>query len=268
MAGDGKLLSVNLFGDGQRKGVPFWITLLLMGRNGVMDLRLDTIVCEVLLEFITTRAENGEDVVNAVAIERKAVSLGARGRFSGSDTACYYFVDDVSFIAGGYLLATLIVGIKMTQLDVEDGGLQFVDTRVATQIVVHVFLMTSVIAQGTNDISQFVIVSGHGTSITQCTKILARIERVSCSVAKGARPYVLRFQRSKSMWQNCITPAPVGLGVVLNQFQTVAVADVPYPIRIGATTVEVDYHNGTGTGCDSLLDERIINLQGFSGGFD
>ena len=27
-------------------------------------------------------------------------------------------------------------------------------------------------------------------------------------------------------------------------------------------------HNGTGTGCDSLLDERIINLQGFSGGFD
>ena len=145
MAGDGKLLSVNLFGDGQRKGVPFWITLLLMGRNGIMDLRLDTIVCEVLLEFITTRAENGEDVVDAVAIEREAVSLGATGRFSGSDTACYYFVDDVSFIAGGYLLATLVVGIKMTQLDVEDGGLQFVHTRVTAHVVEDVFLRGTVV---------------------------------------------------------------------------------------------------------------------------
>ena len=259
MAGDGKLLSVNLFGDGQRKGVPFWITLLLMGRNGIMDLRLDTIVCEVLLEFITTRAENGEDVVNAVAIERKAVSLGARGRFSGSDTACYYFVDDVSFIAGGYLLATLVVGIKMTQLDVEDGGLQFVDTRVATQIVVHVFLMTSVIAQGTNDISQFVIVSGHGTSIAQCTQVLAWIERVSGSMAKGASSFKVKVNSEK--FYLFLEHAAVGLCVVLDKFESMLPAYLPYPICIGTAAIEVDYHDGPRTLSNGLFDEGVVNLE-------
>ena len=75
MAGNGKFLLVDLFRDRQRKVIPLnIITFLLMGRNGIMDLRLDTVVSEIALQFIATRAEDGENMINAVAIERKAVS--------------------------------------------------------------------------------------------------------------------------------------------------------------------------------------------------
>ena len=44
MAGDGELLGVDSLGDGQRKVVPGRETVLLVGRYGIVDLRLDTIV--------------------------------------------------------------------------------------------------------------------------------------------------------------------------------------------------------------------------------
>ena len=44
MTGDAKLLLVNLFRDGQFKGIPLLIALLLVGRNRIMNLRLYTMV--------------------------------------------------------------------------------------------------------------------------------------------------------------------------------------------------------------------------------
>ena len=79
MARNGKFLLVDLFRDRQRKVIPLnIITFLLMGRNGIVDLRLDTVVSEIALQFVASRTEDGEDMINAVAIERKAVSLVAR----------------------------------------------------------------------------------------------------------------------------------------------------------------------------------------------
>ena len=60
----------------------------------------------------------------------------------------------------------------------------------------------------------------------------------------------------------------MGLGIVLDEFQAVLAANLPYSVRIGTATVEVDYHDSAGTGRDGLLDERIIDLQGIYGGFD
>ena len=68
MAGDGEFLSVNQLSNGKFERAPLLITILLMGRNGIVDLRLDTIVSQIALQFIATGTENGEDVVNAIAI--------------------------------------------------------------------------------------------------------------------------------------------------------------------------------------------------------
>ena len=51
------------------------------------------------------------------------------------------------------------------------------------------------------------------------------------------------------------------LGIVLDKSEVVATADVPYPIRIGATAVEVDYHHGTGAGRNGLLYLAIVYLE-------
>ena len=67
MAGDGEFLGVDLLCDGQGKGAPFLIAALFVGRNGIVDLCLDTVVSEVSLEFVTTRAEYGEDVIDGIA---------------------------------------------------------------------------------------------------------------------------------------------------------------------------------------------------------
>jgi len=52
IAGDREFLGVDLFSDGERKGVPFLVTFLFVGWNGIMDLCLDSVVCEILLKFV------------------------------------------------------------------------------------------------------------------------------------------------------------------------------------------------------------------------
>ena len=64
MARDGELLGVDFLSDWQRKVVQLGVTTLTVGRNGIMDLRLDTMICKILLEFITTLTENGEDMMH------------------------------------------------------------------------------------------------------------------------------------------------------------------------------------------------------------
>ena len=98
MAGDGEFLGVDLLCDGQFKRIPFFITLLFMGWNGIMDLGFDTVVCEVLLECVATFAKHGEDMIDAVAM-----------RLNYSHEGIAYF----SLIARSNLLATLVVGIEM-----------------------------------------------------------------------------------------------------------------------------------------------------------
>jgi hypothetical protein len=55
--------------------------------------------------------------------------------------------------------------------------------------------------------------------------------------------------------------AAMGLGVVLNKLQIIFGANLPYPIGIGTATIEVHYHDGTGTRRDGLLNEAVVNLE-------
>lgn len=171
MAGDGEFLLADKLCDGQFERIPLPIATLAVGRNRVMNLRLDAFFDEETLQFVAARAENGEDMIDAV-------TFGANDAHKG--------IADFAFVAGGNLFSSLVIGIEVAQLDIEYGGLKLVDARVTALVVMHVFLVTAVVAQGTNDLSQLSNVGGDGTSITQCAEVLAWIEAVGGCVAKGA----------------------------------------------------------------------------------
>ena len=136
----------------------------------------------------------------------------------------------------------------MLQFYGEDGGLDVVDARVAAKVIEDVFLCGTVVAEGLDGFGEFIVVGGHSASITQRTKIFARIERMACSIAKRAG-----FFKGKL--------TAVGLGIVLDEFEAMLAANLPYPIRIGTAAVEMDYHDGSGTRGDGLLDEGIVDLE-------
>ena len=107
MAGDGEFLGVDLFGDGQREVVPCLITTLLVGRYGIMDLRLDAVGGEECLQFIATLAENGEDMVYGVArFNRIPSRIFAAAESYFHEVAAYF-----PLITGCNLLAAQVVGI-------------------------------------------------------------------------------------------------------------------------------------------------------------
>ena len=136
----------------------------------------------------------------------------------------------------------------MAQFHIKDGCLEFIDTRVATQIVVDVFLMTAIVTQSPHNLSQFVVVSSHGTCIAKSTKVLAWIETMTSSIAKGTS---LTAAKSTSM----------SLGIILDELQMMMLADVTYQGSIGATTIEMDNHQGASARGDGLFYLCIVNLE-------
>ena len=67
MAGDREFLRMNLFGNGQGEAIPIGIALLFVGRDGIMNLRLHTVVAEIPLQCIAICTENGEDVPDTIS---------------------------------------------------------------------------------------------------------------------------------------------------------------------------------------------------------
>ena len=53
----------------------------------------------------------------------------------------------------------------------------------------------------------------------------------------------------------------MSLGIVFDEFQTMTTTDISYPIGIGTTAVEMDYHHGTGAWGNGLFDKGIVNLE-------
>ena len=53
----------------------------------------------------------------------------------------------------------------------------------------------------------------------------------------------------------------LSLGIVLDQQQTMSAADIPHPLCIGTTTVQVDYHHRARALGDVPLYLPVINLQ-------
>ena len=108
MAGDGEFLLADKLCDGQFERIPLLVATLFVRWDRVVYLRLDAVVGEILLESIAAGAENREYVVDAVAV-------GADNADKG--------IADFAFVAGSNLFSSLVSGIEVAQLDVEDRGL-------------------------------------------------------------------------------------------------------------------------------------------------
>ena len=95
-------------------------------------------------------------------------------------------VGNICLIYLCYLLTTGIILIKILQFDGQDSRLQFVKTRVATNIVEDILTRGPIVGNGTNGLSQLIIIGRDGTSIAKGTQVLSWIETVGGSVAEGA----------------------------------------------------------------------------------
>ena len=137
---------------------------------------------EILLEFVAMRTENGEDVIDTIARSETRTRI----RFVAIGKQSHEVVAYFSFIKGSNVLATLVGCIEMLQFYGEDGGLDLVDARIAAKVIEDVFLCGTVVAEGLYGLGEFIVVGGHSTSIAQRTKVLARIERMACGIAKGS----------------------------------------------------------------------------------
>jgi hypothetical protein len=52
------------------------------------------------------------------------------------------------------------------------------------------------------------------------------------------------------------------LRIILDELEVVLLAELPYPIGIGTTAIEMDYHEGASARSDGLLYEAVVNLKG------
>ena len=83
------------------------IATLLVGRYGIVDLRLDAVGGEECLQFIATLAENGEDMMHGVARFNRIPSR----IFAAAESYFHEVVAYFPLITGCNLLAAQVVGI-------------------------------------------------------------------------------------------------------------------------------------------------------------
>ena len=119
-----------------------------------MNLRLHTVVAEILLQLVAAGRKHRENMPDTIP-----VSLWH------TDEWILHLIN----IECGDFLATGIIVIEVRKFRFENRSLQFIDAGVAALIVKDVFARTAVIAQCTDDSSQFLIVRCHGSCISEGT---------------------------------------------------------------------------------------------------
>ena len=107
--------------------------------------------------------------------------------------------------------------------------------------------VAAVVAKGCNDGGKLGVVGGDGTGIAQGTEILCRVEAMGGGMSEASRAA-------------CLECAAMCLGVVFDEFETMLPAYFSDIFGVGASSVEVDNHDGPGFPSDFLLDLRVVDL--------
>lgn len=186
-----------------------------------MNDSLYAIVGEIVQKLVAARAEDGEDMID---------TTGRCWQDNGR-------VRHLIYIYSSYFAATLVVGIKVTQFDIEDGSLEFIETGVKPLIVEDVFLAGAVVGKGADYVGESGIIRGDGSAVAEGAEVLAGVEAVGGGVAEGAGETTRGNRIARTIGG---TRAAVGLGVVFDEQQVMEAADVSYARGVGATTIEVD----------------------------
>ena len=161
-----------------------------------MDLRLYPLLQQVFLQSVPLLTEDRENVIDVLVMWQPY----RQGHCQMADSLIIEVCD---------VLTSLVIVIKMTQLDIEHGSLYLVQTAVATRIPEHVLALAAIIGQRTDSSSQRCVVTRHGTAIAQSAQILSRIEAVPGSIAQRACTTTVDIA------------AAMGLGVIFHQLEVV-----------------------------------------------
>lgn len=122
----------------------------------------------MLLHEVTMWSEYGENVENALL--PIVVGWQAEQR-----------VVNLLNISQGNVSPTLVLCIKISQLDIEDGSLYLVEATVSSAMVKDVLPRRAVVGERTEKAGKLLIVGSYGTTIAQSAKILAWVEAVAYS---------------------------------------------------------------------------------------
>ena len=122
----------------------------------------------MLLHEVTMWSEYGENVENALL--PIVVGWQAEQR-----------VVNLLNISQGNVSPTLVLCIKISQLDIEDGSLYLVEATVSSAMVEDILTRRAIVGKRTEKAGKLLIVGSYGTTIAQSAKILAWVEAVAVS---------------------------------------------------------------------------------------
>src|SRR6266508_1646405 len=123
-----------------------------------------------------------------------------------------------------------VLFIQIFQLHAQDGGLQFVESRIEPGDVAHVSLAPAVLAQQSNSLSDFRVVRHDRAAIAQRAEILRRIEAEG-----GGVPEDSDLKTSHPMDRRAVS-----LRAILDDFQIVTARGVAYRPHVGRAPVKVN----------------------------
>ncbi len=210
-------------------------SVLLVQAERVVDLAADVLAGEVGAEFVAAGGADDvlvEDVLGAwVRVrEHDAVGdgFGGFGRCLHSDARR----EEELVVAGGEGASLLVPGGQIAEFDLEDGGLEGVETGVPADFVVIVAAGHAVGAQGAGVLVELRGARGEEAGVAESGEVFGGIEAESSGVAEGA---------GGSSIPGC---AP-GLGGVLDEGEVrVLVLQCLEGVEVRALAVEMDGQDG------------------------
>ena len=129
---------------------------------------LHSVLSQMLLHEVTMWSEYGENVEDALL--PIVVGWQAEQR-----------VVNLLNISQGNASPSLVLCIKISQLDIEDGSLYLVEATVSSAMVEDILPRRAVVGERTEKAGKLLIVGSYGTTIAQSAKILAWVEAVAVS---------------------------------------------------------------------------------------
>mgnify|MGYP006943504108 FL=1 len=151
--------------------VELGVAFLTVGWDGVMDNGLDAVVGEVLLELVAVGGADGEYV--------EYVGVGVGDTWEDD---CG--VGDVVDVRAGDLFAAGVVGVEVSEFDVENCGLDFIEAGVASDVAEDVFACGSVVGKCADGVGELFVVGGDGSAVAECAEVFAGVEAVAGGVAE------------------------------------------------------------------------------------
>ena len=126
---------------------------------------------QIALKGIAMRSEDRKDVIDICACLHQAGHV-------------YRLMLNMGIIGMCNSLPSVIIFIQITEFHIEHSCLHFIQTAVSSLVGSYIFFLKTIVGDGTDDLCQLFIISGHRSSITQSTEVLARIKAVTSNIAQ------------------------------------------------------------------------------------